>query len=87
MAPGGSACQEVVESHPPVADYEIATTKSESNTTTMKSAVSFVGKHGINSNNGVYELLECAVCTNLMYPPIHQVCSHVYTYSGSSTKI
>ena len=87
MAPGGSACKEVVESHTPVADYDIATTKSESNTTTMKSAVSFVGKHGIHSNNGVYELLECPVCTNLMYPPIHQVCSPVYTYSGSSIKI
>ncbi|KAE8726614.1 E3 ubiquitin-protein ligase SINAT2 [Hibiscus syriacus] len=38
----------------------------------MKNAVSFVRKHGIHSNNGVYELLECPVCTNLMYPPIHQ---------------
>ncbi|KAK8972499.1 hypothetical protein V6N11_081614 [Hibiscus sabdariffa] len=72
MAPGGSACKEVVESHSPVADYDIASTKTESNPTTMKNAVSFVGKHGIHSNNGVYELLECPVCTNLMYPPIHQ---------------
>lgn len=23
----------------------------------------------------VHELLECPVCTNSMYPPIHQVCS------------
>ena len=79
MAPGGGACKEVVESHPPVADYDIATTKSESNTTTMKSAVSFFGKHGIHSKNGVYELLECPVCSNLMYAPIHQVSSPVYT--------
>lgn len=82
MAPGGSACKEVIESHSPVADYDIASTKPESNnatstntTTTMKTAVNFVGRHGIHSNNGVYELLECPVCTNLMYPPIHQVCS------------
>ncbi|MBA0793306.1 hypothetical protein Gohar_017722 [Gossypium harknessii] len=82
MAPGGSACKEVIESHSPVADYDIASAKSESNnatstttTTTMKTSVNLVGKHGIHSNNGVYELLECPVCTNLMYPPIHQVCS------------
>ncbi|MBA0734602.1 hypothetical protein Gogos_018502 [Gossypium gossypioides] len=80
MAPGGSACKEVIESHSPVADYDIASAKSESNnatstttTTTMKTSVNLVGKHGIHSNNGVYELLECPVCTNLMYPPIHQV--------------
>lgn len=27
----------------------------------------------------VHELLECPVCTNSMYPPIHQVCDLVYT--------
>jgi hypothetical protein len=27
--------------------------------------------HGLT---GVHELLECPVCTNSMYPPIHQVC-------------
>lgn len=31
------------------------------------------GKNGLYSTNGVHELLECPVCTNLMYPPIHQV--------------
>ncbi|KAL1121284.1 hypothetical protein V6Z11_D01G221800 [Gossypium hirsutum] len=79
MAPGGNACKEVIESHSPVADYDIASAKSESNnatstttTATMKTSVNLVGKHGIHSNNGVYELLECPVCTNLMYPPIHQ---------------
>ncbi|KAE8735176.1 E3 ubiquitin-protein ligase SINAT2 [Hibiscus syriacus] len=81
MAPGGSACKEVVESHSPVADHD-SPTKTESNTTTMKNAVSFVGKHGIHSNNGVYELLECPVCTNLMYPPIHQNlgCHDIFSY-------
>ncbi len=31
-----------------------------------------------NNNPGttsVHELLECPVCTNSMYPPIHQVCA------------
>lgn len=40
--------------------------------------------HNNNNNNknnnsvrpatSVHELLECPVCTNSMYPPIHQVC-------------
>lgn len=80
MAPGGSACKEV-ESYPAVADYAIATTKPESNSMTTKSAFGVAGKHGIHSNNGVYELLECPVCKNLMYPPIHQV------RSGSSVEM
>ncbi|KAI0499403.1 hypothetical protein KFK09_020306 [Dendrobium nobile] len=29
-------------------------------------------KVGISSTSGVHELLECPVCTNSMYPPIHQ---------------
>lgn len=29
----------------------------------------------IHSTTSVHELLECPVCTNSMYPPIHQVCS------------
>lgn len=28
----------------------------------------------INPATSVHELLECPVCTNSMYPPIHQVC-------------
>lgn len=75
MAPGGSACKEVLESHPAVADYDISMAKTETNSTPAKPAVSIAGKAGLHSNNGVYELLECPVCTNLMYPPIHQVCS------------
>ncbi|KAK8531890.1 hypothetical protein V6N12_053348 [Hibiscus sabdariffa] len=72
MAPGGSACKEVVESLPTVVDNDVATTKTESNPTTTKSSVGFIGKHGVHSNNGVYELLECPLCRNLMHPPIHQ---------------
>lgn len=30
---------------------------------------------GIHPTTSVHELLECPVCTNSMYPPIHQVCS------------
>lgn len=29
---------------------------------------------GIGPATSVHELLECPVCTNSMYPPIHQVC-------------
>lgn len=31
------------------------------------------GKPVISPTSGVHELLECPVCTNSMYPPIHQV--------------
>ncbi|WCJ34040.1 Protein with RING/U-box and TRAF-like domains [Euphorbia peplus] len=69
MAPAGAACKEVLESHPPAADYDIKPSKSETNT---KAASVLGGRQGIYSNNGVHELLDCPVCTNLMYPPIHQ---------------
>ncbi|KAF9664783.1 hypothetical protein SADUNF_Sadunf16G0053900 [Salix dunnii] len=69
MAPGGSTFKEVLEA---VADCDIATSKSENNITSIKGTVSLSGKQGAYSNNGVHELLECPVCTNLMYPPIHQ---------------
>lgn len=72
MAPGGSTCKEVIVSHPTVADYDI---KAENNSSLAKTSVGLVGKHGMYSNNGVNELLECPVCRSLMYPPIHQVCS------------
>lgn len=75
MAPGGSACKEVVESHSIIADYGLATMKAETNTTSnaSKTTNTVIGKHGISTTNGVHELLECPVCTSLMYPPIHQV--------------
>ena len=78
MAPGGSALKEVLESNSTGMDYEVKTTKVEvsnsNNSKSTKSGGAGTGKYGMHSNNGVYELLECPVCTNLMYPPIHQVC-------------
>eukprot|EP00249_Psilotum_nudum_P025685 c30466_g1_i1 orf=1-270(-) len=29
-------------------------------------------KSGLTTSSSVHELLECPVCTNSMYPPIHQ---------------
>ncbi|KAK4834609.1 hypothetical protein QYF36_025508 [Acer negundo] len=69
MAPGGSICSEVIESNSIVSDYD---STAESNCASVKTSIVLGGKHGIYSNNGVYELLECPVCANLMYPPIHQ---------------
>lgn len=31
------------------------------------------GAAGVAPGSSVHELLECPVCTNSMYPPIHQV--------------
>ncbi|KAE9593908.1 putative aminoacyltransferase, E1 ubiquitin-activating enzyme [Lupinus albus] len=74
MAPGGSAFKEVIVSHLISSDYETSKAKSEakSNITMTKSVVGLNRKNGISSKNGVHDLLECAVCKNLMYPPIHQ---------------
>ncbi|KAL8258674.1 hypothetical protein R6Q59_026627 [Mikania micrantha] len=67
MAPGGSACKDVIESHPKTLKYDVAITKTDKSVTRIAT-----GKHGMQSTNGVHELLECPVCTTLMYPPIHQ---------------
>ncbi|XP_022967857.1 E3 ubiquitin-protein ligase SINAT2-like isoform X2 [Cucurbita maxima] len=72
MAPGSSTCKEVVDSHPSVSGHDIAMSKSENNSTSSKVLLGSSGKLGVYSTNGVQELLECPVCTNLMYPPIYQ---------------
>jgi len=36
--------------------------------------VNVIGSTAIAPATSVHELLECPVCTNSMYPPIHQVC-------------
>lgn len=75
MAPGGGVFKEVLESHLLSSDYETGKAKSEakSSSTFPKSSVGSTGKNEISSKNGVYDLLKCPVCKNLMYPPIHQV--------------
>lgn len=75
MAPGGSVFNEVLESHLISSDYETGKAKYEakSSSTFTKSSAGLNGKNGISSKNSVYDLLECPVCKNLMYPPIHQV--------------
>lgn len=77
MAPGGSACKDVIESHPKTLKYDVAVTKIDKNVTRIAS-----GKHGMQSTNGVHELLECPVCTTLMYPPIYQVCFHFSVFNS-----
>ncbi|KAK2989171.1 hypothetical protein RJ639_013315 [Escallonia herrerae] len=72
MAPGGSVCKEVVEFYPKLTKYDVVMAKAEKNNTSVKLVVGSCEKHGTPSTNGVHELLECPVCTNLMYPPIHQ---------------
>lgn len=81
MAPGGSTFKEVLESYSTTSDYDVAV-KSESTSAVTKAASGLGRKVAVYSTNGVHELLECPVCTNLMYPPIHQVCLQyeVHTY-------
>lgn len=37
-----------------------------------------IGSTAIAPATNVHELLECPVCTNSMYPPIHQVLCHEF---------
>lgn len=72
---GGSSFKEVLEPRLIFSDFETAKSKSEanSNSSFTKSRTCLDGKNANHSKNGVYDLLECPVCKNLMYPPIHQV--------------
>ncbi|WMV56493.1 hypothetical protein MTR67_049878 [Solanum verrucosum] len=75
MASGGSSYQDIGDSHNAYADYGIAPKTSESKSSPFRksTAVNIIGgNHGTRSNTAVHELLECPVCMNLMYPPIHQ---------------
>ncbi|PWA96389.1 K+ efflux antiporter 3 [Artemisia annua] len=74
MAPGGGVCKDVIESHPTTLKYDVATTKTDKSVTRIATGVS--RKHGMQSTNGVHELLECPVCSTLMYPLIHQIVKH-----------
>lgn len=77
MAPGGSTYKEALETNSKGFDYEVKMAKTDSNNNKPAKATSAsFGKYAIHNSNGVYELLECLVCTNLMYPPIHQVSAH-----------
>ncbi|KAL9674383.1 hypothetical protein QQ045_030655 [Rhodiola kirilowii] len=82
MAPGGSTLKEVIETHLISEDYGRPMAKSEVTTATTKVTSSLISKHGLSSTNGVNELLECPVCTSLMYPPIHQ-CPNGHTLCSS----
>ncbi|XP_058106917.1 uncharacterized protein LOC131250651 [Magnolia sinica] len=73
MAPGirSSICKEVLESQP--ADHELSIASDELETFQLtKSTIAPSIKGGVSSTNAVNELLKCPVCTNSMYPPIHQ---------------
>lgn len=68
----GGNCQDVPESE--TSDYESSIASSElENFQLTKPIVGSSVKAGVSPTSGVHELLECPVCTNSMYPPIHQV--------------
>ncbi|KAL2487855.1 E3 ubiquitin-protein ligase [Forsythia ovata] len=52
---------------------DIAPDSVESRTFPSRKASTLIGaKRGAASNTAVHELLECPICMNIMYPPIHQ---------------
>ncbi|KAK1262489.1 E3 ubiquitin-protein ligase SINAT2 [Acorus gramineus] len=71
MAPGNNKSVEVPEFQ--AMDLELLTSnKKLENVQQNKPSIAPSAKAGTSSINGVHELLECPICTNLMYPPIHQ---------------
>lgn len=63
---------DVPESYP--TETEFSTVGMETDRVpSYKSSAASGAKAGISSTGSVHELLECPVCTNSMYPPIHQV--------------
>lgn len=56
------------------ADFNVATESAGSRASPHRKISPFNGvQRGVTSNTSVHELLECPVCMNIMYPPIHQV--------------
>lgn len=73
MAPGGNICMDVPESQ--TSDSELSVDRNDLAEVPPSKPSSVSGvKAIVSSSSGVHELLECPVCTNSMYPPIHQVC-------------
>ncbi|KAK6925723.1 Seven-in-absentia protein, TRAF-like domain [Dillenia turbinata] len=83
MAPSGTISKEVVKSNTASSDYYSPSGDLESrNSPSRKAAAAHPGHGRVSSHNEVQELLECPVCTNLMYPPIHQ-CPNGHTLCSS----
>lgn len=80
MALGSNIFTEIPEAQS--VDSESSTTSNEyENIHPVKLLTSSSVKIGSTSTSGVHELLECPVCTNSMYPPIHQViCFFFYPF-------
>uniref|UniRef100_A0A6V7QZ07 RING-type E3 ubiquitin transferase n=1 Tax=Ananas comosus var. bracteatus TaxID=296719 RepID=A0A6V7QZ07_ANACO len=72
MATGSNIPLDVPESQP-ADNNKLSTGSSELNGRQLSrtSSISLI-KGSITSTSAVHELLECPVCTNSMYPPIHQ---------------
>ncbi|ONK55779.1 uncharacterized protein A4U43_C10F900 [Asparagus officinalis] len=81
MAAAGNICMDVPESQ--TSDGEQSADRSELRDVPLSKSSSVSGvKAIVSSSSGVHELLECPVCTNSMYPPIHQ-CPNGHTLCSS----
>lgn len=75
MTPGGSNYDGTADSRS--LDYGIVPEYAEFRASPRKKIPARNSvKRGVASNTTVHELLECPICMNVMYPPIHQVKSH-----------
>lgn len=72
MAPTGTGtCKEVFESHARYEKYNMTANGIDKSCMTHKSMLG-LGEKYLPTPNGVHELLDCPMCMNSMYPPIHQ---------------
>lgn len=71
MIPGCSTYEGIIEGCS--SDNDVAIESIEFASPHRKISPFNGAKRGGTSNTAVHELLECPVCMNVMYPPIHQV--------------
>lgn len=81
MTPVGGVYKELVESYPKPGEYDAGMAKMEKNNIPVRNVVEAGENHRISLTSEVHELLECPVCTSLMYPPIHQVFCYFYQHA------
>lgn len=61
-----------------------SSTESEADSGVLSKNITAVARKAAGAPaSSVHELLECPVCTNSMYPPIHQVCHPLSNFSDA----
>ena len=65
--------EDEIHQHLPQHHHDFSSSKPNIRSTNNAAGAGIPGPTAIAPATSVHELLECPVCTNSMYPPIHQV--------------